>query len=182
MNNNPKLTEYMENMKRLQNMQRPNLVRIARLVNVELKKKLIKNASTLTKSNLIVELMVRHDITKKHINSAPDEKGGKVKKPKFKIDPKTGKIDAKENEKINKKLKQQIKEADEQIAKNTQIKEEFDKKNNNQKVPVKKASTESQKTKKSSSWIEHVKAYQKENNVSYKQAMKDAKSTYSKNK
>ena len=106
----------------------------------------------------------------------------KSKKPKFKIDPKTGKIDAKENEKINKKLKQQIKEADEQMAKNTQIKEEFDKKNNNQKVPVKKASTESQKTKKSSSWIEHVKAYQKENNVSYKQAMKDAKSTYSKNK
>ena len=38
----------------------------------------------------------------------------------------------------------------------------------------------SQKTKKSSSWIEHVKAYQKQNNVSYKQAMKDSKASYSK--
>ena len=34
--------------------------------------------------------------------------------------------------------------------------------------------------KKSSSWIEHVKAYQKQNNVSYKQAMKDSKASYSK--
>jgi hypothetical protein len=32
----------------------------------------------------------------------------------------------------------------------------------------------------SNNWIEHVKAYSKKNNVPYKQALKDAKSTYSK--
>ena len=83
MSNSDKVNEYMKNMDRLGNMKRPNLVHIARLVNVELKKKLIKNASTLTKSKLIVELMARHDITKKHINSSPDKKGEKVKKTKI---------------------------------------------------------------------------------------------------
>jgi hypothetical protein len=32
----------------------------------------------------------------------------------------------------------------------------------------------------SNNWIEHVKAYSKKNNVPYKQALKDAKTTYKK--
>jgi hypothetical protein len=36
------------------------------------------------------------------------------------------------------------------------------------------------KTKKSNPWVAHVKAYQKENGVSYKEAMKLSKETYKK--
>lgn len=128
---NEKVDEYLSNLARLQSMPKTSLVQIARLINQDIKKDIIKDVHRLKKDNLITQLMLRHDLLKKHINTNLNTP--KDKKPKFKIDPKTGKIDAKQNQEINKKLKKQIEDIEKEIQKNIQFSAEFDKKNKSKK-------------------------------------------------
>ena len=48
-------------------MPKTSVVQIARLVNQDIKKNVIKDVHRLKKDKLITELMLRHDLLKKHI-------------------------------------------------------------------------------------------------------------------
>ena len=123
--------EYIKTQNRLLDMQKPQLVNLGRLVNNSIKENLIKDLHRIKKDKLVTELMLRYDILKKHINSNINLK--KSRKSNLKIDPKTGKIDKKQNEELNKKLKKQIEEMEKQIQANIKDSLEFEKKNTKRK-------------------------------------------------
>ncbi len=130
-----KAQEFEANQKRLLSMKKSKLVKIARSMNNDIKKNLIKDVHKIKKDKLIAEMLSRYELLKKHIDSDLTEfekpKSGdqfvkeyvnnlalKYNMSQVKLDPKTGKFDAKNKEQMNKILKKQVQEIDKQIEKN----------------------------------------------------------------
>ena len=123
-----------------------------------------------------VMFKIVHKGLETNIEKAPTKKAPTKKTPVKKAPTKKTPVD-----KEIKKLEKELNNVDLDDDEIDDIEEEIKELKKKEKPKIKMTTFDKpQKTKKSSSWIEHVKAYQKANNVSYKQAMKDAKASYSK--